>query len=52
MKKSYLEPDFELVKIGLVANAFIASKDVEETFYPIGGGGDEFEDGSDIEILP
>ena len=50
MKKSYLEPDFELVKIGLVANSFIASSDVEETLPVIGGGGDEFEEGGIPEL--
>ncbi len=43
MKKLYLDPDFEIVNVRLVADVLIAS---DETDYPTidGGGDDPFED--------
>lgn len=42
MKKIYLEPEFELVQIGLVADVLGASTTYEETLPEHGGvGGDD-----------
>ena len=48
MKKIYFEPDFDLIKIGLVADSFIASNDVESEVPTYGGEGDDFENGDGI----
>ena len=52
MKKSYLEPDFDLIKIGLVADAFYtSSEEVEDVVPTFGGDDDEFENGDGIPEL-